>query len=676
MNLHEIKKSKKQTIMDFVDDRFQSQRTRMREVYRSWMLNLAWARGFQNLDFNTSTQSFSNPPKDPWRVRLVNNLMLPLIRKQVAKITHIQPVWDVIPATPDEEDVQISQTATKVLQHYWQVMNMSLELIRLTFWQATIGNAFLKIGWDFEEGEDVNIPSKGVADDLIAQVMEQQGLLEVPEFFETKSGTLFADTVPAFNITFDETAGLFEKSHWCIESQLKSKDWVVEKYGTKFKDLLETTESEIFVYPFVQGSSTSSTAFNQPNKPTSGVLVHELFIKKNKRFKNGLHATIAGNEFVQPPEDNPFEHGELPYAHFLEIFDPSSPWGTCVAEQIRPNQALYNRVKSGIVENINLMSNLQWMNPRQSGVKSFTNRPGGVIHFNAPFEPKQSQHRPLPAYVERILDRTRLDIQDTASSHDVSEAKAEPGIRSGKAVLALQDADDSVLGPVLLWHDTQLSRTGRLAIQTVAQNTERDQIIQIRGEFNELETITFSGSRLSGESKGADYWKVRVKTFGRQALSRSGRESLVRTLLELGLMNPQADKDLLIRVLGAGDILTQFDIAAADRTRQWREITQQMVKGQEVEVTLGQNHQVHIDTIKKYISSSQWDKLETESKQMIVTHLDRHIQEQAREAVLPQVYAQMFLQGVQGGQGQPGAGQPGGAGQGQQGARQPGGAGQ
>jgi hypothetical protein len=239
-----------------------------------------------------------------------------------------------------------------------------------------------------------------------------------------------------------------------------------------------------------------------------------------------------------------------------------------------------------------------------------------------------------------------MDIQDTASSHDVSEAKAEPGIRSGKAVLALQDADDSVLGPVLLWFDEKLAESGSLLIQTISQYVSENKIIQVQGEFSELETITFTGNMLEGQNKG-NYWDVRVKTFGRQAMSRSGREQLTRTLIELQLLHPQMHRDELLHIIGAADTLTIYDQTSIDRTRQWKELELITTGGSEaantVEVVMGQNHEIHINMIKKFISSSKWEKLDQNQKLAVTEHYKRHLQMAASEIAMKQAYMQQAL---------------------------------
>lgn len=630
-HIFEIKKGKKATVVDFINTKFIKTRESMQEVYRSWMLNLAWVRGFQNVDYSLKDRKFrSYNQKNPWRVRLISNLMLPVARRMVSNLVTLGNVWDVIPATSDEDDIQIAETGSKVLQDTWQRKEMDQKTIRLAFWQSICSSAFLKVGWDANIGNFESVPANNIDEDLARQFMEFNGFDILPDEIEVNEGDVFIDVVSPFNIIFDENANVIEDSPWSIETSLRTKDWVIENFGTKFKDLTESKEHELFLYPFITGQKTRA--------PRTGVLIHELFIKRNNKFKKGLHAVIAGDQIIIRPQDNPYEHGELPYAHFLEIYDPASLYGTCSVEQIRSNQARYNRISSGIMEQINLMSNLQWLNPRQSGIKQFTNRPGQVLSYTFPHKPEQVQLRPIPAYVERLLDRTRLDMQDTASTHDVSEAKAEPGVRSGRAVLALQDADDSILGPTLLWFDRALSKTGRLVLQTLTQFVDSDRIIQIRGEFNEQQAITFSGETLKGNSKGADYWKVRVKTYGRQAMSRGGRETLTRTLIELQLLNPQVHREELLQIIGAADILSIYDKSSADRTRQWKEI-QKIINGEDVSVYLGQNHDAHIRAIKRYISSGKWDGLDDKQKQGIVQHMSQHMQQEVLELTFPQLFA-------------------------------------
>lgn len=642
--LYDLKRNSKDVI-DFVTSQFKERRLEISELIRIWCLNLAWYRGSQNLDFDVNSRTWlrNDPSINKNKVRLVSNLMMPLVRKSVAKMSYIHPVWDVIPATPDEDDIQIANTSTKVLQDLWQQVEMNSKLIRLLFWMLNCGSAFFKVTWDAEAGDEIQVMSNQVEEGLIKAAMEKFGFSEIPQAFNVPQGQLVIDVVTPFNITLDNHTECLDENLWIIESHLRDKDWIVEKFGTKYKNLQEVDETDLLSFPHLYSSKTR-------RELRKGVLTHELYIKRCGLFKQGLYALVGGGEILIPPRKLPYIHGKLPYTQFTEIITPGNIWGTCVSEQVRANQARYNRISSGVVENINLNSQLQWLNPEQNKRSVFTNEPGAVINYTYPYKPEPNQPRTLPSYVERMLDRTRMDMQDTASSHDVSEAKNEPGIRSGKTVLALQEADDSIYGPVLLMMDEALSATGTLAIQTLAQYVTEERVLYITGEYNAIEAVNFTGAMLKGKNN-ANYWKVRVKTFGRQAMSRSGREQLARTLIEVGVLNPQTDRDKILHIMGTADLVSMFDQDAATRSYQNDEI-QMMLKGQPAKVELAQNHGIHIEVIKKCKNSGKWKNYPPQVKQLIEQHLLEHLKMQAYESVLPQLLVQEIINGTQ----QPAAG--------------------
>ena len=109
INLFEVKKNKKDTITDFISNRFREHRVHMQDTHRTWMLNLAWVRGFQNVDYNKINKRYETfNQKNPWKVRLISNIMLPIVRRLVAQNSRINPIWEVLAATADEADIQIN----------------------------------------------------------------------------------------------------------------------------------------------------------------------------------------------------------------------------------------------------------------------------------------------------------------------------------------------------------------------------------------------------------------------------------------------------------------------------------------------------------------------------------------------------------------------------------------
>lgn len=639
-NLYEVRKGKKGSVEDFIKSKYEDHKQRMTDLYREWALTLAWTRGHQNVNFNPTTKQWTKVKRNPWQTRLISNLLLPLVRSKVARLYLPRPVWDVIPATPDQEDIDISHTARKILEDVWVRHNLTTKLIRKSFWQAITGNAFMKVGWDSKAGKEVQIDPRSVEDQALDQFMAINGLEVPPNLITVNEGDLFIEPVSPFNMVFDHMSNVFEDSDWCFELNLRSKDWIIDEFGTKWKDKIsETNEAEALIHPYIHLDDD----VKQVNR--RGVLTFEMYIKKCRQFKKGLYVFMADDQLLVTPKDLPFEHGKKPYVHHIEIYDPVTPWGTSCAIQVRPNQARYNRVQSVITDHINLTSKVQWLIPRSAHITQITNRPGENIFFSGAIPPTQTQPRNIPMYVEQTLERTRRDMQDTSSFHNVSQGQGDTGVRSGRAVLALQDADDSVDSPIFGWEDKCLRDLGVLVLETLNQYVTEEKVIRVRGEFNELQTLKYTGAMLKGNSPG-DYFDVRIKTYGRHILSRAGREAQVINFVQLGLLNPQDpnDRDIILEMLGSGDVERIFDQEEADRTRQWDEI-QAMEQGQPVEVLAGENHKEHLKMIKRWLASSRRDKASPEAIKLIQLHYIMHMQMQAAELVQQQAIAQGAVQG-------------------------------
>src|SRR5258706_16361203 len=97
--LYEISRGNKTSVVSFINERLTQNRLAMQEQHRSWMLNLAWTRGFQNVDFDAIRRNFLGQNRDKnlenWRVRLISNIMLPIVRRVVAHMSYVHPIWDV-----------------------------------------------------------------------------------------------------------------------------------------------------------------------------------------------------------------------------------------------------------------------------------------------------------------------------------------------------------------------------------------------------------------------------------------------------------------------------------------------------------------------------------------------------------------------------------------------------
>ncbi len=654
-NLLEITKTKEDTVLDFVNKAYKDHGLYMTDLHREWALTLAWTRGHQNVNYDPLKRQWVRREKNEWQSRLISNLLLPIVRSKVARSTFTQCPWEVIPATPDQEDIDLAKTATSVAEDIWIKNDLTTLLVHALTWRSIVGNAYIKVGFDPKAGEEVEILKEDVDEAVLAEYLAEVGIITEQKTIKVRKGKIFHKVIPAFNIAFDPLVSQFSESDWCIETNIRSKDWIVQNFGMKWKDKIsETTGAEVLIHPL---TFTVDTHQNLAKK--AGVITHELFIRKCPMFKKGLYAFIADGKFMVKPKNLPFNHGKKPYIHIIEIYDPISALGTSSAIQTRPNQARYNKILSTITDHINLTSRVQWLIPRSARVTSITNRPGENIKFTGVNPPQQTKPQSIPMYVENTLERTRRDMQDTSSHHNVSQGQNEPGVRSGRQTLALQDADESIEGPSNILLLERLKELGVLTLETLNQFVTEEEIIETVGEFNELKSVTYTGEMLKGKNKG-NYFKIRMKTFGQQILSRAAREQQVERFIGMGLLDPRADRSLILGMLGSADTEIIYDQESVDRTRQWREITERMAKGEDVQVVYGENHKTHKETIKRFMASSNRDKYEPEVIQKVQNHYMQHMaMEVAEVAQEIKIMQGAFNAGPSSGQGTSGGKQAG-----------------
>jgi hypothetical protein len=583
----------------------------LREMHRDMYLNILWGiMGKQDVYYDRYTKSLLDLKPEPWQVQVISNLLFPMIRRTVAKLSK-KPIWDAMPATTEQEDINVSHVGTKALQSYWYYLKMPTKLIKAIFWAATTGNAFFKVGWDPDLGERIQLTEEDRA-----VLLNITGKKRIPK--EIYLGDIFSEITSPFSIIWEKGVEL-DESPWVMELKLRSPDDVKDRYKVELAPA-KRGEEDIFDYKLMD--------IFGPITHGNKILVTEFYTAKK-------FVIITNNQVVSKGK-NPYDVGANPewnpYVHFKEVEIPGFEWGMSSIKQNRGNQAQYNKIRSKIIEHVNLMCNPKWLSPRQAGLKRgvFTDKAGEVIEYNYPMEPKQTTVKPLPAYVERTLQQCKLDMQDIGSTHQVSEAKTEPGLRSGRAVLALQDADDVILGPVLQQLDNALSLMGRKILKILADNVTEERLLRITGEDNVTEVASFMGSQLYGPNKGrpgTDYFDVRIISYTSYPLSRIGMEDRLDRLLERGVLHPQQDKDKILQILGSGEIQSTFDARRQDRVRATAE-NYRIENGEQIEAMDIEEHSVHIELHTRFIKAKR-DTLQ--NMQGLMQHLNEHRQFAAQQ---------------------------------------------
>ena len=671
-----IDPSKPQTIADFVSECWFSRWNYKYGLERQWFINIACFKGNQNVIWDDVSKRLREPEAPPWKVRLVVNLLQGAVRTNVSKIYRPRVEWDIIPPTTDPQDIQTAQLDKYVLQYYWKLLNLDAKLLDATEWMCQTGNVFLKVCWNPDKGPPFDVTHKDLLDTYYTneptEMAQRSGKLSgLSKLFKSLTGStennttlrlgdLDVEVVSPFEMMLEPNAVSLEEANWVLRSKIQDVEVIKEDWGEYAKDVsadysATSTNSQFNLRKRLQllNNKTGQFVTSGGDIEENNAIIHELWIKPRGKgkLKNGLYAVICQGHVLNgngKGVEFPYEHGRLPFIHMTEIPVKGTPWGTSVLEQLLNIQMDYNRTKSQLIENRNLMGRPKWLSPLGAKLdgNSITNEPGEVIEYSVGMKPEMVSPPSLPSYIENLLVSYRQDLEDISGQHEVSRAESPGEVRSGRGVIALIEQDETRLGPIIDRIDRSIAEIGKLSLSTLVQYVREDRLSRIIGDDDELMIQTWSGKALLGKNYGRpniEYFDVRIATIAGLPNSRAAQSAFVDNLLTRQVLDPVSDRKLIFKLLGIGKAQNMLDNSRGHRSRAILE-NQAMSKGQQVQVFTYQDHAAHLEVLNAYRNSTEYDALPEEIKQLFVVHEQQHKEAQALVEVEPEILQRAAIQ--------------------------------
>lgn len=629
--------------------------SQMQEYYRKWYMQTAYYAGLQNLRWNNYSNILEEPHSPAWRVRMVCNLIQPSVRTMVAKLIKVKPWLDVTPATGDLSDAVIATKGKRVLQFYWDYLGMMTKYIECLFWAGTTGNGFLKVGWDPEAGEFLDVsPSdllsnQDLADEdrkALLKLFKKQFNIEGPvkenKVYTVPIGDPFVEVITPFEIIVPQNCKNLDDAPWVMQLSIKHIEELHDRYGSAAERIQQGDLSEGQLSTFYQSRLSSLERVNAPiNEYKDHVLVREVWHRPSRSLPRGARYVICQDEILNEHRENPYRHQRLPYIHIREIFVPGKFWGTCATEQLMDIQKDYNKTRSQLVEHKDTMLAGKWLVPVGSGVKdgTITNEPFQVIRYNYPFKPEQADIKPLPASMDRLLGFHRQDLEDITGQHEVSKAQVPGEVRSGAAISLLQEADDTKLNVISVTADRELTKLGSMLLDVIAQYVKEERLASVVGDENYYQSFFFRGSDLVGANLGTpnvSYFRVNIQTFSRLPMNRQAQQEMITYFLDKGIFDPIKDKNLILHMSSIGSVAESMKPSRNAKAKALYE-NQLMTQGQPVQAQFWELHDAHIEALMEFMNSHDFEMLDQSIQQLFTSHLTQHFELQAAVQVYPQV---------------------------------------
>jgi hypothetical protein len=621
MDFSAVNLDKDEHLVNFVGERWDTREQRRERQYQRWTTNIAMYLGHHYHAFNRETRQLFLPKAPHWRVRYVANRVQGVVRKIVSKALRKQPHWTTIPATQELEDAITSRLSTKVLAQVWREHDMDWELVRFFTWMGVTGSAFMRCFWDANAGDPLIFEPQDLSgipvaaeEDGVDRASAGSGFLESlglskkesKELQQAFTGDVAIETVSPFEMDPDDaSAEQWKDVRYTIHTKARTTGFMRDQYGKDAKGIMADSTSGDMTSKLFEGRLRNiggplGDTSKQDDEPK--VIVHQLWANPTKQKPRGFFAVVANNKIIRKG-DNPYTFSNIPYEMAVEIPVPGRLWGTSALEQAIPIQMSYNRGRSIQLENRNAMARPKWKVPRGAGIiqGALNDRPGEVIEYNFPFEPKMEKPPEMPEYTRQLIDLDIRDLEDVTNIHEVSNARVPAGVRSGIAITQLQEQDDTMLGPTFMVASRALSRIGSYTLQMFAQNVTTDRLLKIVGKDFEFESQIFQGKDLVGNSKesGANYFDVELQMGSQLPLSKDARKQLVIDLTQAGIFNPIADRDRILEILNIGSEEAAIDAKRADMSQARRE-NLILLEGTSLEVNPWDDDAVHIDVLRLF----------------------------------------------------------------------------
>ncbi len=627
-------------IVAFVGGMWDTRRQRRSWIERQWYINIAFYLGHQWLEWDQTRGQLFRPSAPPWRVRLTANLVQGVTRKIVSTIMRQKPIWTVMPATGDAEDVITARINEKTIKYYWGgPLACDPKLIDALNWMSTTGLGMWRLHWDPTKASEMVLESDDVEDENLKGKLKK---LKKEGKDRINLGEAVCEVKSPFQIDPDPWATSFEEVQWLMDTTMRPKQWLLDRYPETAKDIGPDDVDDLHHYEkrIADLAGPNSGTFAGGRSSLSGVRgqqdmvnVHEVWGLPFGKFRRGVYAVVAGDTVLDVRQNQFRANGSvaLPYTFFEEIQVPGRLWPTCALEQAISLQAEYNRGRSQVIESRNQMGKPKWLVPKGANIGDYalTSEPGEVVEHTFGHAPVAWTPPPLPPYVLRTLELARVDIQDVTQIHDVTQGKQPGSVRSGRAINALQEQDLSVLAPTIQSIEFQLKKFGGMLLELLSRKIKEKRLIKITGRNSLYEVFEFTGSDLVGGNRdkpGVNYFDIRVSLGSQLPITPDGRRAFISELAQAGILDTQTDKRRILELLELGSEEPLYDEARLDITNQRQEIRIMMDKEIPMLVQTYDDDLIHIETLDNFQKTPEYAQNRTDLTDAVMEdHRQQHI---------------------------------------------------
>lgn len=459
---------------------------------RSWDLSLLFLSGNQWLTYDENLRQYElTRPRRGQQTRVTVNLLLNVYRNILSRLAVAYPSIVVLPASPSPEDIVKAKSSEIALQYWWQAESVK---------------------------------------DTVEKAIEHLltcGTTGLHTYYNPETKNVELEAVSPYDLFFEPKVTCPDMSEWIAIRRYHTKEELISAYPDHKAAIEKSAET----------STAAGEGMLENRVPENRLEVYEFY------WKDGRHAICLGNTYLFKEDKVPGGAFPLKIVRYTQI--PMKLWGLGLIQPLIDLQWYFNKGRSQILQNVEMMGNPKWLIPKSAGVssKAITNVAGEKVYYNmAGGKPEMIAPVPIPSYLIDNLRSLQAEIMDVAGVHSVTMGKRAVGVVSGKAINALAERDLSQL---------QITQSN---IERGIREVSKCALVFMRHYYSENKMVSMMdnlGNVVWKEIKGTHIMKNPEVFLEAGSLFRheSGdRDQKVLEMLQMGLIAPEeALKELSFR---------------------------------------------------------------------------------------------------------------------------------
>lgn len=513
------------------------------------------------------------------RTRKSMNYILPLYRSLLSRMIQMKQRVTVDPLTNQERDKSAARVSQEALEDFWLNVNLSNSILRQKFagmqqillklfaFMLTVGRGHLKPFY--------NPKAK-------AKVLFEN--LENKPIINAEVGAVEVEVDHWLNM-FPDPMGRFK-----IHKKILPVDYIEDLYGVTVKEEeVGLSDIEKQLIQLLEGGDT--------DRFKNSAEVFERWELPSKRFPDGRLFVCTKDRMLVKPQAIPPEYsGTIPIYDF-DFIDIMLAHPQGIIDQLIPSQEELNHTVSRLHEYKKWFAGKILVPDGTKLSSSYNDQVGQVVKYDKTAGKPEFQTPPgPPAFIMQELIRIRRDMEDIAATHDASQGRPQPGIKSGVAIENLSELDQSQLTPVLIIIETQLAFFCETVLNIMETKYKEPRLVGITGDHLSSDVKTFLGDNVSGNRR------IKISLGNNLPVGREARQNTIATWLKARLITPEEARSML----EFGSIESVFH--NLDENAEKTEI-QEMIKGVVIEPQAWENHTRRIKVLTDFFMSDPFIQL-------------------------------------------------------------------